>query len=158
MWFSLRSSDLAFTEESPFRVESEALLQAPPERVFSTLADADSWPRWFRGVRQVTWASPPPHGVGTKRRIVLPLLTADETMVAWEPGRRFAFSIDATTLPLMQRMLEDIRLEPSGDGTRVRWIAHYTPTPLARYLGALTRAIMRRMLAQGLRGLKAHLG
>src|SRR5439155_25970150 len=101
MWHALTPSELGFTNESPFRFENEAVAEAPPDRVFAVLADAPGWPRWCKDFKKAEWTTAAPPGVGSTREVKMrDGLGARERMLAWEPGRRFAFSVDELTRPL----------------------------------------------------------
>ena len=44
----------------------------------------------------------------------------EEEFLAWEPGRRFAFTVTHARWPGLKAMVEDVRLEPDGtDATTV---------------------------------------
>lgn len=46
-----------------------------------------------------------------------------ETVLAKEPGERYAYRVDETNAPALQALLEEWRLSPAatGAGTRVQW-------------------------------------
>lgn len=104
------------------------------------------------------WTSPAPHGLGSTRRVMLKLLSVDERFVAWEPGRRYSFSIDAISLPLVAKMLEDTRLESveGGSATRMRWRVAYTPNLVSRLLHPLVRHIFGKMFSTSLHQFKRY--
>ncbi|MGK3992446.1 SRPBCC family protein [Sorangium sp. So ce1024] len=148
VWFKLEAADLDFTRHAPFRIEVASLLQAPPDRVFNVFAKPEGMRDWIVGFVGCTWTSPEPHGVGSTRELELNAITFREHFIGWEPGRRFCFAIDATTLPLMRRMVEDIQLEPSGaNATLLRWTVHYEPRLLVRAI----HPIARRLISEGYR-------
>jgi uncharacterized protein YndB with AHSA1/START domain len=110
MPWACRAENLDFVERSPYEFLTVADLPAPPERVFEAFADVSGWPRWFDGMRAGRWTSAQQGGVGAVRHMTLDTVTVDETILAWEPGVRFAFRIDTVTLPLIRAMVEDYRL------------------------------------------------
>lgn len=144
MPWSCRAETLDFVERAPHEFLTEADLPAPPERVFEVFADVASWPRWFDGMKASRWTSAQQGGVGAVRRMTLDTITVDETILAWDPGRHFAFRIDTATLPLIRAMVEDYRLERRGDGTHLVWRASYEPTLLTRLLHPIVRFIFGR--------------
>lgn len=157
MWFQVRHADLSFTQRSPFQFENEAIIQATPARVFEILATAERQKEWFKDFIADRWTSAPPHGVGSTREVELKTLTVKERFLAWDPGKRIAFSIYAITLPLINEMVEDLQLEPHGDGgTRFRWVAHYTPSLLMRLAHGTARAQFGEMFRATTAGLKAY--
>lgn len=158
MPWSCRPESLEFAASAPdfFLVEGE--LDASPERVFAVFADVTTWPQWFDDMRAGAWTGPQEGGVGATRKMTLGLLAVDETILAWEPGRRFAFRIDRATLPLIRAMVEDYRLEPRPDGRSfLRWRAAYAPTTLTRALHPIVRAVFGRQFRRTLEGLRRYL-
>lgn len=158
MWFSTTPTELGYCDTSPFLFENVRVVPAPPERVFEVFATGEGQTTWFQDFVACRWTSGEPHGVGTTREIELKMLTVKERFVAWEPGKRLTFSIDAITLPLVRAMMEDLRFEPAGEGkTKVTWRAHYTPAPVMRLFHPIARVIFGRMFAKSLDGLSRYL-
>jgi hypothetical protein len=157
MWFPLAEADLDWTLRAPFRFDNEAVIDAPPERVFAVLADCDTWPAWFPDFRGATWLTRPPHGTGSSREVRLKLLSAEERFLAWEAGKHMAFVVTALTLPLVRRFVEDFRLEPAGEGrTRLRWCAYYEPGLVMRLVHPVARLIFGGMFREGIAGLTSY--
>lgn len=66
--------------------------------------------------------------------------------------------MEAITLPLVRRLMEDWRLEGTPDGkTKLTWLVFYEPTLLTRMLHPLVRAIFGRMFRQSIAGLQRYL-
>lgn len=159
MWFKNERVGLDYLDAAPFRFVNECELTATPDEVFAILADADAWPRWFSDFRSATWLTPEPRGVGARRHVVLKSLQAKEEFLAWEPGRRFAFFMLETTLPLTSSMAEDYALEALPNGrTRLVWTAAYTLKPLARVIHPILRVIFGRMFSRATAGLQRYVG
>jgi len=157
MWFPLAPSGLDFLGTAPFRFHNQARVPATPQQVFDVLADIDSWPRWFKDFKGATWTSPAPYGVGSTRDVKLLPLSVKERFLAWTPGERFAFTMEAITLPLVSQLMEEWRLTADGAGTVVEWTVCYRPTLLTRALHPLVRAIFDGMFKASLRGLDTYL-
>lgn len=154
MWFDTAPTDLTFTTSSPQKLVFDALVEARPERVFDIFAKGESQQTWFHDFKACRWTSPEPHTVGTTREIQLKLLTVKERFVAWEPGVRLTFSIDAITLPIVKRMMEDMQFEAVGEkGTRVVWTVHYEPALLVRPFLPVAKMIFSNMFRKSLDGL-----
>jgi hypothetical protein len=147
MWFSLISSDLTYVDTSPYRIANVIHIAASPERVFDVMATGEAQTEWFQDFVACRWTSGEPHGVGTTREIELKTLTVKERFLVWDRGKRLTFSVDASTVPLIHQMIEDMRFEPSesGSGTRFVWHVHYTPSLLMKPMHAAARAIFERM-------------
>jgi uncharacterized protein YndB with AHSA1/START domain len=157
MWFDLTPTDLTFIERAPFHFDNEAVINASPARVFEILEAAEAQTEWFKDFKDARWLSDPPYGVGSTREVVLKALRVKERFVAWEPGRRMAFSIEAITLPLVSAMLEDLQFEPMGEGrTRFRWRAYYQPTIAMRLVHPIARGVFGGMFSASTSGLAAY--
>ena len=158
MWFSLQPVTLNYAAQAPFHFLNQAELPAPPERVFAVLANDATWPAWFKDYVSCTWTSAPPHGAGATREVFLKTLAVKETFLAWDPGQRFAFRIDAISVPLVTAMMEVLTLTPlPGGRTLLRWEVSYTPRPIMRLIHPIARAIFGGMFRTTLRNLGRYL-
>ena len=157
MWFALEVQDLSFTKTAPFMFENEAILDASPERVFEIIATGENQRTWFKDFVGIRWTKPPPHGVGSERDVELKLLTVREHFLAWEPGKRLAFTIHKMTLPLVEAMVEDMVFEPLGEGrTRFLWRAYYRPKFFMQPFHPIMRAVFGQIFQETTRGLVAY--
>ncbi len=99
LWFRLAPADLDFALRAPHRFTTEALIYTTPEQVFEILAKPEAMNEWIVGYAGFRWTSPEPHGAGSTREIKLGVAGFRERFLAWEPGRRFCFTIEETTAP-----------------------------------------------------------
>ncbi|MFD3539242.1 SRPBCC family protein [Streptomyces sp. NPDC058662] len=130
----LRPVGLDFIEGAPVRLRFGTEVSAAPEEVYRALAEeVADWPRWFRAVSSAR----PTHG-GTGREIgLVGGVRFQETVMAAEPERRYAYRVDETNAPGLRALLEEWRLAPAGSGTRIRWtFAADGPAPLRLALAA----------------------
>lgn len=154
MWFPTAPTDLDFTTSSPHHLVFDAVIEAPPARVFEIFAKGEAQETWFQDFKANRWTSPEPHAVGSTREVELKLLTVKERFVAWDPGVRLTFSVDAITLPLVKRLMEDLQFEAVGEkGTRLVWTVHYEPTLAMRAVHPVVKMIFTRMFRASLAGL-----
>jgi uncharacterized protein YndB with AHSA1/START domain len=153
MRFSLRPEDLGFVARAPVVVRAEVTVPAAPTAVWPAFADAPTWVEWFAGMTDARWTSPPPHAVGSTRSVQVMGLAADETILAFDPGKRFAFRVDAANLPVLTALVEEVTLEPDGAGTRVVYRQALALRPWLRFLAPLLRGQMQAGLQRGLAGL-----
>ncbi|MFE6843710.1 SRPBCC family protein [Streptomyces sp. NPDC057686] len=116
----LRPVGLDFIEDAPVRLSFVARTAASPGAVYRALAEeVEGWPRWFGAV---TLARPTHGGAGREVRLVGGT-RFQETIMAADPGRRYAYRVDETNAPGLRALLEEWRLVPAepGPGTLVRW-------------------------------------
>ena len=140
-------------ERAPVVVRAEVCVPASPAAVWRALADASAWPAWFAGMKDAHYTSPAPYGVGSTRSVHVMSLRADETILAFDVGQRFAFRVDSTNLPLLRALVEVVTLEAVGGATRVVYRQALEPKPWLRPLLPLLRRQMERGLRRGLDGL-----
>ncbi|WP_327131031.1 SRPBCC family protein [Streptomyces sp. NBC_01343] len=152
----LRPVELDFIENAPIRLAFAARTAAGPEAVYRALAeDVEGWPRWFRAV---TLARPTQGGAGREVRLVGGT-RFEETIMAAEPERCYAYRVDATNAPGIRALLEEWRLSPAGScsGTLVRWtFAVDAPAPLRLALTA-ARPALGQSFRSAVRALDARL-
>ena len=92
---------LAELDTAPFRVVQSTVLPGTPDQVFAELADPARWIGWFPLMRKAAWTSNSTACVGAERTVGLRLLGRfAERFLAWEPGKRYAFTMIASTSPL----------------------------------------------------------
>jgi uncharacterized protein YndB with AHSA1/START domain len=143
MWFSTQPADLSFT--SRFEFVNVVDVAAPAERVFPLLT-GERFAEWLPDLKGWDWTSPAPHGVGSTREVRLAMLSVKERILAWDEGRRFAFTIEAITIPLVRRMTEDMRLEPRGaDACTFHYVVRYEPSRIMRVIHPIARQIFGEM-------------
>ncbi|MCX4721309.1 SRPBCC family protein [Streptomyces virginiae] len=130
----LRPVGLDFIEDAPVRLVFAADTVAPPEAVYHALAEeVAGWADWFGAV---TLARPTHGGAGREVRL-RGGVRFQETVMAADPERRYAYRVDTTNVPGVRALLEEWRLTPSGTGTHVRWtFAADGPTPFRLGLAA----------------------
>ncbi|WP_274555216.1 SRPBCC family protein [Streptomyces spiramyceticus] len=158
----LRPVELDFVETAPLRLVFAAEVSAPPEAVYRALAeDVDAWPSWFGAV---TLARPTAGGAGREVRLKGGT-RFQETILAAEPGERYAYRVDETNAPGLRALLEEWRIAPAGTGagpgtgtgTRVQWtFAADGPAPLRLAL-RVGRAGLGRAFRDAVRSLDRRL-
>ncbi|MFD5411278.1 SRPBCC family protein [Streptomyces nojiriensis] len=114
----LRPVGLDFIDDAPVRLVFATETAAPPEAVYQALArEVEGWADWFGAV---TLARPTHGGAGREIRL-RGGVRFEETVMASDPERRYAYRVDTTNVPGVRALLEEWRLTPAGTGTHVRW-------------------------------------
>lgn len=149
----LRPETLDFVERAPTVIRVELRIPATPAQVWPAFAEASAWPEWFSGLKVARYTSPPPWGVGTKRHVEVKGLVVDETLIAFDPERCYAFRVDTANLPILSALVEVITLEPAGDSTRVVYRQAFEFPWWLRPIVGLFRGQMEQGLRDGLAGL-----
>jgi hypothetical protein len=133
---ALTPSRLGDVDRMSCHLHFEHSVTASAQRVFDVLANGENQTEWADGYRSTTWFGTE-RDVGTVRDIHMAWITVRERFLVWEPGARFTFTCDALSIPLAQRLIEDIAFVPTESGTsRLCWDVHFSPSPLlGRTLG-----------------------
>lgn len=146
----------SWVDEATNRCEARIEVAATPERIWEVLADHESWPEWFTAIDtvEVTGAA---SGIGAERRVTLPGMVIDEEFVAWEPGRRFAFTVVGMSKPVFDTLNERVTIEDLGNGRcEVTYIQAFKPKAWFALPFLVVKRQFRRGLHRGLKGLKAR--
>lgn len=155
-WFTTQPVDEAFFETAPVRLTATFEIRHPAPRVWNDLA-GDEPLAWCRLLKDISWTSPPPHGVGSTRtaRSVGDVSVINERFFRWEEGRRQSFYAIETSAPLFRRFGEDYLLEPTSERScRFKWTIAFEPRSGARLVNPLNR----RLLATLFRDTRRHYG
>ncbi|MFI2347991.1 SRPBCC family protein [Streptomyces sp. NPDC019443] len=147
----LRPLELDFVQSAPLRLVFSAELSASPQDVYEALAeDVPGWASWFTAVSSAT---PTQGGAGREIRLKGGVVFL-ETILATDPGERYAYRVDETNAPGLRALLEEWRITPTANGTRVQWtFAADVPAPLLVVL-----KLGRPGLATSFRGAVRNLG
>jgi hypothetical protein len=141
-WFKLQPVEESFFDSAPLRLSDSFGVDRPAARVWEDLT-ADNPLAWCRLLREITWTSPRPFGVGTTRTARSRAGTIREHFFRWEEGRRMSFYVLESNTPLFRRFAEDYLVEPTTDDScRFSWTIAVDPQPAAR----LGNAVNKRLL------------
>jgi carbon monoxide dehydrogenase subunit G len=141
--YPLRHVDDSFLEEAPIVVRSTVSLDASPSEVWRVLGSDEMW-SWFPVIDRLEWRSPEPKGPGSIRRLRLArLITVDEEFYRWDVDERATFRVVGQSRRMLDGLIEDFLLTPTGRGTDLTWTMAVSPLkgrglPLAP-LGPLLR-------------------
>ena len=113
------------------RIDLDKTLATPIDDVFERLSDHAGYTRFrgFKTAELLREGTADRNGVGALRRLVASGLRFEEEITAFERPTRMDYVIRKVNIPL-EHEGGSIRLEPAGEGTRVRWISTFTvPVP-----------------------------
>ncbi|MFJ3309923.1 SRPBCC family protein [Streptomyces sp. NPDC086549] len=152
MTHRLRPVGLDFVETAPVRLVFAREMTAAPDAVFRALAeDVPGWPRWFSAVASA-------RATEDGREIRLRGGTRfEESVLAANAPEVYAYRVDVTNVPGPRAWIEEWRLSPAGNGTRVRMTFAIDGTAPFRFLFGLARAGTGRAFRDAVRTLDRHL-
>ena len=144
-YFECTRVGLDFLEQTRNVFKAEEIVRATPDQIFEVFEDAHAWTVWAKPNQNVEWTSPQPFGVGTTRTVsMMGGMDGYEEFIAWEPGKRMAFTFVGCNKDATEKFLEDYRVTDLGDGScRVEWYMAMEPRGFSRHMMWLTRPIMR---------------
>lgn len=135
--------DVAFVDTAPYRYANSVDLAITPEQLFEVLEDAQSWPRWAKVITNVTWTTPEPRGVGTRRTVDMRGgLVGDEEFLLWEPPTRMAFRFNTSSEKTVRAFAERYDVERTVGGCRLTWTLALDVAGPSRYLMPVSRPVM----------------
>jgi deazaflavin-dependent oxidoreductase (nitroreductase family) len=161
----MRKENMSFVERAPVRHVFTRIVAASRDAVFAAIADPTGWHGWFPGVRSARYSSPPPYGVGTIREADVSGTRWVEEMIAWEPGRRWAYAVTDASTPLASAQVEvfdcDDVLDAAGNAsaarTRVTWTLAIEPRLLQKIAAPIAPIVMGRLFERAMTNLETQL-
>ena len=157
MWFQMRKESLGFADRAPLIHVNEATVAAPRVRVFAAFTEPRDWRLWFPNVRDASYTSAPPHGVGTIRHAHVGRTHWVEEIIAWDEGTRWAWTVVRASVPFAKAQVESFEFADAGEGTRVRWTLALDPRLLTRLGAPFSGRVIRRLFGRATQNLSAHL-
>lgn len=141
---------LEWVDHAPVLATATRAIPASPDAVWAVLADHERWPEWFSGLKAVETTANGGQGVGGGRRVHLGPIAVDEEFLAWEPGRRFAFTVTHSSGKGVKSLVEDIRITPSGDDGCSITYTMALDVAAARVVGPVLRRALTKNLTKAL--------
>jgi uncharacterized protein YndB with AHSA1/START domain len=132
-----------------------ATASVPPSVVWDVLTDHAGMSRWtpLRRVEMEAGGTPEANGVGAVRALHLVGPPLREQVTAFEKPRRMGYRL-LSGLPVRDYTGE-VLLEPTGDGTRIRWTISFSPIipgaqfPIAAAIRSTTRSLGKEASRRG---------
>ncbi|BBZ63722.1 SRPBCC family protein [Mycolicibacterium monacense] len=106
-------------------IHVERTIGAPPERVFSWLADPASLTAAPLVLRAAWTRESPGPGVGALRQVIAAGMWFREEITAYDPPHSYSYRI-VRSVPAFDHEGGTITFTPSGDGTHVSWTSTYS--------------------------------
>src|SRR5262249_32627037 len=107
--------------------------------------------------REASYATPPPHGVGTIREANVGGTRWVEELIAWEDPTRWGWTVLRTSVPFAHAQVELFEFMEAAGRTRVRWTLALKPRLLARLGAPFAGRTVSRLLRQAMGNLATYL-
>ncbi len=127
---------------------------APVEEVWPLIGEARRWREWtfLDRTELIEKGAPLPDGVGALRRFTRFGVGSSERVLAFDPPRHLAYTIEKG-FPV-RNYRADVTCAPEGTGTLVTWAATFDP--LVPLTGRLMRLVVGRLLGSFATGAARH--
>ena len=160
-WHPLEPADADFLASAPHIFRYQKRYAASPEKVWESLVSDESLAAWGPMVKDVTWTSPRPFGVGTTRDVTAPGGSVmRERFFQWQDGHSKSFYVYESALPLFKRFAEHYLVEPAGAETLFTWTLAIEPKPAfalpVKVLAPVLKAGFGRIPAGGQKYFATH--
>jgi uncharacterized protein YndB with AHSA1/START domain len=151
----------AATKPSTFHVQKSVTIQAPPEKVFSLIADFHHWPQWAPQDREDSTMRRSYSGAASGTGAVSDWTSRGSagagrmTMTLAVPSSKVDVAVDWQK-PFKVRNTHEFTLTPVGSGTEVRWTAEGTNLYLMKVMEVFVGVdgLMGKHFVAGLGNLK----
>ena len=135
-------------DTAPVVVRQERRVLAPSSAVWKHIADHETWPEWFKGLKQIE-VTGEAEGIGGQRVATVPGAKIGEVFTAWEPDRQFAFAV-VSGPPVLAAMAESVVIEATDNGCVVTYTMGIEPARGFGWLLKLGAGRVEKMLAEAL--------
>lgn len=156
---NLRPVDLDFFTRAPFRYIATEVVHRPPEAIFEAIAsDPSGWGDWFPGFAHAgRYTTPPPHTTGSRRSMRMGGMVYDETVLAWDPARRWAFRVDRASIPFAHALAEDYQISDHRVYSMVQWTFAVDPRAPLRLLTPTLKPVLAALFRRAMTNLSNKL-
>lgn len=157
MWFNNIPSDLSFSASAKNCLTIQISSLASSGRLYEILITGENQSDWAKGYQKTIWYNTPADNFGSIRDIHLAWIKVRERLLVLDMGKRFAFSSDALSVPIVSQMVEDILFTPQGNGTLITWHVYYNLRSYLRpFQSFLKNRIFQNMFYDFARGLSDY--
>jgi uncharacterized protein YndB with AHSA1/START domain len=154
---TLTPRDTDFIDSASTRITTIVEVNATPDEVWAVLTNNERWPEWFPAAKACRTTSDEAEGVGATRWIHFDLFKINERFIAWDPPRRWAFTILDANLPVFVSVVEQALIESVDDGkTVVTYVTAADVAPYLRPIVPLLRWRVGNLFKKGLAGIEGQ--
>ncbi|MDG1410207.1 MAG: SRPBCC family protein [Acidimicrobiales bacterium] len=150
-----------WTDRAPVKISAAREIMASPDKIFTTLADHESWPQWFSQLTKIERFGELDEGIGSQRRAFVNKVEIDEEFIEWAPGTVWGFTVTAVRgVPSMiESMNERVSIQQlSPDRCRVTYLMALGPRRGSAWLfNKVLRKVLAKKLSDALAGLDHYL-
>jgi uncharacterized protein YndB with AHSA1/START domain len=144
---------------SAFSVQRSTVINAPPKKIYDLVVEPKKWMQWSVWAQRdpdmrITYSGPP-FGMGARWSWVSKTEgTGSMEFTRVEPDRAVEYALSFPDFGM--RSSGALRLEPSGDATKITWTnsGDVGPNPLKHYLAAMMDRMVGPDFEAGLSNLK----
>lgn len=131
LWFPMQDAGLSIADDPKARrLVAETEIERSAEDLYSIIERLTDNTKFVPGFQRIEIIDPLVHGEGQRLREHFSFMTLDLKIIAAEPGRRWAATVQAASLPLATQMVEVIDFAALGEArTKVTWAIHFTSHP-----------------------------
>jgi len=157
MWFNNIPSDLSFSVSAKNCLTIQISSLASSQRLYEILITGENQSDWAKGYQKTIWYNTPADSFGSIRDIHLAWIKVRERLLVLDMGKRFTFSSDALSVPIVSQMVEDILFTPQENGTLITWHVYYNlRSYLQPFQSILKNRIFQNMFYDFARGLSDY--
>jgi hypothetical protein len=158
MWFTSLPANLDYSTTAKNHLQIKITSKSSSERLYQILLDGENQNIWAKGYKKTVWFNESTYQFGSIRDIHLAWIKVRERMLALEPSKRFAFSSDALSIPLVTKMVEDISFSKiSNHETLITWNVYYDLRSFLKpFKGFLEEKFFKQMFYDFAKGLSDY--
>ncbi len=154
MWFNLQPWTVEEAEKGKHSIQLNRTLNCSADKAFEAFNN-QNLKIWFDDITGAEWLSNEKECVGAVRQVNLKTMKVKEHFLKWENNKRFAFYLEAASLPLINAMIEDCQFNDVGDGRcEFNWNIYYQPTFITGLLLPIIRPVYTKMFEKAINDLE----
>lgn len=124
-----------YGRSQPKHVSAQIFINAPTDQVWALWSKFDNVADFVPMVHDAQTVGDITEGLGQARRCnIQPGVYVEERIIAWEPGKAYAMEVYQSAGVMIDQMLVDYQMKPSGTGTLALVHMSYQMQGLAEFL------------------------